>query len=230
MTDNSNPQIPSIEIPESHYLSSPAICYYHAPYNTVKSGDCHHQYILNLKNDKCDKSPAMLQNAMRTLAAILLEEIPQIVARTGATTLVTIPRSKAENTYSSNRLLFKKTVSKVVQILNKRGHQPPLEDGTSYLIRHTNTKATHYLYGQHPELAGDGPLPHPGITAETCHIDPNVAGKNILLIDDIYTPGVGIDDDAIQALRDAGAHAVTLYALGKARGFSFRNPADEVIY
>ena len=221
MTDNSNPQIPSIEIPESHYLSSPAICYYHAPYNKLQSGDCHHQYILNLKNDWRGNSPTMLQNAMRTLAAILLEEIPQIVARTGATTLVTIPRSKAENTYSSDQLLFKKTISQVVQILNKRGHQPPLEDGTSYLIRHTNTKTTHRRHGQHPELAGDGPLPHPGITAETCHIDPNVAGKKILLIDDIYTPGVGIDDDAIQALRDAGAHAVTLYALGKARGFAF---------
>lgn len=223
MTDNSNIQIPSVEIPENPYLSAPAICYYHAPYSTWRSPDFCHKYILDLKNDKRNQNKLTLQNAMRTLVAILLEEIPQIVARTGATTLVTIPRSKAENTYSPDRLLFKETVSQVVRSLNKRGHQPPLEDGTSYLIRHTNTKTTHYLHRKYPELAGDGPSPHPGITAETCHIDPKVAGKKILLIDDIYTPGVGIDDDAIQTLRDAGAHAVTLYALGKARGTSLVN-------
>ena len=40
-------------------------------------------------------------------------------------------------------------------------------------------------------------------------------GKDILLIDDIYTKTVNIDEDAIQALLDNGARSVFFYAIGK---------------
>ena len=39
--------------------------------------------------------------------------------------------------------------------------------------------------------------------------------KNILLIDDVYTKDVGIDEDAIQALFDHGAKSVIFYSVGK---------------
>lgn len=55
----------------------------------------------------------------------------------------------------------------------------------------------------------------PGITKATCHISPHVKDQDVLLIDDIYTPGVNIDEDAIQALLDAGAKSVTFYAIGR---------------
>ena len=45
-------------------------------------------------------------------------------------------------------------------------------------------------------------------------MSPRIAGKNILLVDDIYTPGVGIDEDAIQAVLDCGANSVIFYAVG----------------
>lgn len=38
---------------------------------------------------------------------------------------------------------------------------------------------------------------------------------NVLLVDDIYTPNVNIDEDAINALLNAGAHTVAFYAVGK---------------
>ena len=43
----------------------------------------------------------------------------------------------------------------------------------------------------------------------------NVIGKDILLIDDIYTKTVNIDEDAIQSLISKGANSVSFYAIGK---------------
>lgn len=41
--------------------------------------------------------------------------------------------------------------------------------------------------------------------------------KDILLIDDIYTKTINIDEDAIQALIESGAKSVTFYAVGRTR-------------
>ena len=37
-------------------------------------------------------------------------------------------------------------------------------------------------------------------------------------MDDIFTPGVGIDEDGIQAMFDAGAENVIFYAVARAGG------------
>ncbi len=68
----------------------------------------------------------------------------------------------------------------------------------------------------HSSHTNNGCSPYPGITEATCVISSNVKGQNILLVDDIYTPGVNIDEDAINALLNMGALAVTFYAVGKA--------------
>ena len=60
----------------------------------------------------------------------------------------------------------------------------------------------------------DGDLPYVGITNATCNISNDVRGKDILLIDDIYTKTVNIDEDAIQALLSKGANSVAFYAIG----------------
>lgn len=62
---------------------------------------------------------------------------------------------------------------------------------------------------------GDGDMPYVGITKATCKISNEVRGKDILLIDDIYTKGVNIDEDAIQALLDNSAKSVIFYAVAK---------------
>ena len=58
--------------------------------------------------------------------------------------------------------------------------------------------------------------PYPGITEKTCDVK-NVNRKDILLIDDLYTEGVNIDEDAIQTLLDNGATNVFFYSLGKTK-------------
>jgi phosphoribosylpyrophosphate synthetase len=70
---------------------------------------------------------------------------------------------------------------------------------------------------------GNGDLPYPGITKNTCTISENVRGKNILLIDDLYTKTVNIDEDAIQALLDKGARSVVFYAVGKTMSRDFNS-------
>ena len=64
-------------------------------------------------------------------------------------------------------------------------------------------------------FVNDGLNPYVGITNATCRISDNVIGKDILLIDDIYTMTVNIDEDAIQALLSKGANSVSFYAIGK---------------
>lgn len=46
------------------------------------------------------------------------------------------------------------------------------------------------------------------------HLENNSSGTRILLIDDIYTKTVNIDEDAIQALLNKGARQVFFYAIG----------------
>lgn len=89
---------------------------------------------------------------------------------------------------------------------------PNFKNGTIYIVRHTNTRTTHL---DRNGEGGDGNLPYPGITKDTCTISEQVNGKDILLIDDLYTKSVNIDEDAIQALMDKGANSVTFYSVGK---------------
>lgn len=125
-------------------------------------------------------------------------------------TVCVVPRAKAENNYHPNQLLFKKTVKAIIDKLDG------FIDGTDYIIRHTDTKTTHLAHSPKAEqYAGNGDMPYKGITNNTCNISNHVIGKHILLIDDIYTTGVNIDEDAIQALLDKGAESVYFYAVGK---------------
>lgn len=82
------------------------------------------------------------------------------------------------------------------------------DNGTDYMIRHTDTKTNHLRNST-------GVLPYVGITKDTCYISENVIGKNILLIDDVYTKTTNVDEDAIQALLDKGAKNVWFYSIGK---------------
>ena len=167
-------------------------------------------YLNALKNTYNNFPQHELQSAARELLIALEEDLPQIYQALGfdVVTVCVVPRAKAENAYRMNQKLFRKTVQDA--IVQRHG----FADGTSYLLRHTNTYTTH-LGERAPNYNNDGPEPYRGITAETCEISPNVRGKNILLIDDIYTPGVNIDEDAINALIEVGAHTVTFYAVGK---------------
>ena len=167
-------------------------------------------YLNVLKNDTHQNwSDTHLSNAINQLKSTLLADLPQITDIERASfTICVVPRAKADNTYRPNQLLFKTTVRNVVNQLGNNSI-----DGTDYIERHTNTRTTH-LRKPMEGLVNDGLVPYPGISTDTCSFSKNIIGQNILLIDDIYTKTVNIDEDMIQALLNYGANSVTFYAIG----------------
>jgi predicted regulator of amino acid metabolism with ACT domain len=162
----------------------------------------------HLKNQFGDTNVPTLQNARNELKKTIEEDLPKIKSLHSNTnlTVCVIPRAKAEGSYSDNQKLFKRVISSVVDKLSG------LANGTNYIIRQTNTKTTHMNKSGY---GGDGDMPYVGITKATCRISNEVRGKDILLIDDIYTKDVNIDEDAIQALLYSGAKSVIFYAVAK---------------
>lgn len=201
------------QINANNYLSRHTRAFFHVPYTRMGNAG-NPDYINDLKNTFNNFPAIKLRSAIQELHNALLEDLPQISQSLGGNPIVVcvVPRAKAENVYHRNQRLFRSTVQDVIRLV------PGFVDGTSYLRRHTNTKTTH-LRNPIPNYINDGPEPYPGITEQTCDISTDVAGKNILLIDDIYTHGVNIDEDAINALLDAGAKMVTFYAVGKVQRY-----------
>lgn len=193
-----------------NFLKNNANAFYHSDYNSGGSWEIQgtiENMIWTLKND-VDAFPDRLPKAQQKLSAIINEDIQQILKQLKKVklTICVVPRSKAESYYRKDQLLFRETISNVVDQL------PDFENGTKYIIRHKNTRTTHL---DRNGEGGDGNLPYPEITKETCTISPQVKGKDILLIDDLYTKSVNIDEDAIQALLDNGANSVIFYSIGK---------------
>jgi hypothetical protein len=194
-------------ITPNEYLNKNIQAYYRHDYTTFGT-EGNPDFINHLKNTFDSTSLSVLQAAVNELIKVLYEDLPEIKNLHGNTnlTVCVIPRAKAETSYSDNQKLFKRVISSVV---NKIGG---LANGTNYIIRLTNTRTTHM---NRSGYGGDGDMPYVGITKATCHISNEVRGKDILLIDDIYTKGVNIDEDAIQALLDNGANSVTFYSVAK---------------
>lgn len=192
------------------FLKQDTNAFYHADYNGGGSWQISNSIenlIWTLKND-VDPFPDRIQNVAIQFSKILHQDFPEILQITKKNNLIVcvIPRSKAESHYRKDQLLFREIISLVVDKL------PNFDNGTKYIIRHINTKTTHL---DRNGEGGDGNLPYPGITKDTCTISEKVKGKDILLIDDLYTKSVNIDEDAIQALLDKGANSVTFYSIGK---------------
>jgi hypothetical protein len=192
------------------YLSQNILAFYHSDYQggggQWQIAGTIENIICTLKNDITPYSQSVLQNASNQLSVILREDLPQILRFTGKTNFLVcvIPRAKVN--YQLDQLYFRTTIRNVVNGLNG------FINSVDYIIRHTDTQTTHrakWGYG------GTGSLPYPGITAATCNISAQVIGKDILLIDDLYTKTVNIDEDAIQALLNKGANSVVFYAVGR---------------
>lgn len=202
---------PHIILP-NHFLKRKTQAYYHIDYVGYLQ-PFNPDFINVLKNQDGSTNSEKLYHAQAELKDILLNDIAQIYSTVGMSplTICVIPRAKAETEYQPQQLLFRATIKEAVEQLKQRFHYS-LEDGTNYIIRHTNTRTTHLQ-----DHDTDGEKPYPRITCETCTISKNVYGKSILLIDDIYTSNVNIDEDAIQALYDNGARKVLFYTIAKTK-------------
>ena len=166
--------------------------------------------ICTFKNDITPYRETTLNNAMDSLGEILDSELPEILRESQYSSLrvCVIPRAKHEEHYRPNQRLFRQTVQMAVKRIDG------LEDGTMDIIRHTDTATTHLARRGNGAL---GSKPYVGITLDTCSISDDVEGKDILLIDDLYTKTVNIDEDCIQALYEKGARSVMFYAVGRTR-------------
>jgi hypothetical protein len=192
------------------FISKSIKAYYHTDYHgggMWSTQGSIENMIWTLKND-VSPFPQRLSFVKKQFRQVLLTDLPQILQTIGRSnlTICVIPRSKRESYYSADQLFFRQIVSRVIGRLNG------FFNGTRYIIRHTDTRTTHL---DRNGEGGAGNLPYPGITAATCTISDEVRGKDILLIDDLYTKSVNIDEDAIQALLDKGANSVIFYAVGR---------------
>jgi hypothetical protein len=185
----------------NEYLSYNIQAFYHTNYTGYGNPD-NPTYLNDLKNTFNNYSTNKLNSALNQLRNVLEEDLVNFNRNL---TICIVPRSKAENSYKHNQLLFKKVIQEIISELN-------FQNGSDYIVRHTDTRTTHL---NRSGYGGDGDLPYPGITQKTCHISNKVHSKNILLIDDIYTNNVNIDEDVIQALYNKGAKSVQFYSIGK---------------
>lgn len=198
-------------IERNRYLNQEVDAFYHANFYGSRNLQDNPNYLYKLKNDAHHNwTDQQLNYAANQLQNVLLVDFPAIqqALNINPLTVCVVPRAKADNTYNANQLRFKATVQSVANQL------PGFIDGTNCITRHTNTRTTH-LRRPIENWENDGRTPYPGITAATCNISDNVQNCNILLVDDIYTASVNIDEDAIQTLLDSGASSVAFYAVGR---------------
>jgi hypothetical protein len=207
----------SFTIASNEFLNKNIKGFYHTDYvGYRKPGNP--DFINVLKNTFNSSSASVLNQAVAELKNILVEDWDSLVWDISYPLAISVvPRAKVN--YSPKQLLFKTTISAVIREMNikwwgNESSENSFIDGTNYILRHANTRTTHLPLNT-PNYNNDGNSPYPGITKATCKISNEVRGKNIILIDDIYTKSINIDEDAIQALLDNGAKSVIFYAVAK---------------
>lgn len=202
-------------IEKNDFLKQDIQGYFHTIYHSMYYNNTDTLHINKLKNDTLSFSIEELRDAGAKLLQNLNDDIPIILNEHNQNfTICIIPRAKIESIYQKTQLLFKEVINTFVRNFNQTQKIFSLENGTNYIIRIKNTKTTHLrnIIGSY-ENTGD--KPYVGISKDTCSFSPFIKGKNILLIDDLYTKSINIDEDMIQALLDNGAKSVIFYSIGK---------------
>ncbi len=227
----SNVKINTEVINPNHYLRRETILVHNREYIGMYSRDPEHPMFINhIKNDELTfddqlraKAEVELECHLRaTFEAMekgLLSSIftdPQALCEKKPLVCM-IPRAKKLEYYYPEQLGFAKILKKVLEAI------PFFESGIDMIERIANTKTSHarkFSPTFTKPFTDDDPCvsvgsTRPGFTKQSCRISPKVRGRAIILVDDIYTPTVNIDEDAIQALYDQGASAVLLYTVAK---------------
>ena len=157
-----------------------------------------------------------LIEARKKVVEILMHDLPSIIEERSMSNcmFICVPRAKNLKAYSDSQLMFKESIRSVAKDICG------VSDGIDCIKRFKDTCTTHLLKATEEGRISDnvGDKPYPGITVNTCKIDKDrIESKNIILIDDIYTKSINIDEDCIQALFDNGANEVVFYSIGYTR-------------
>lgn len=176
-------------------------------------------FLVVFKNTYKNVSEEELYNAAYELFPFY-HQILELLDKENLNTICVVPRSKARSSYQISQLFFLEAIRKIITVIQSKHNEMFCEvscfDGSDYIIRHTDTRTTHL---NKSNCGGDGDLPYPGITTDTCSLSDEIRGKRILLIDDIYTKTVNVDEDCIQALLDKGAEKVTLFTIARTKSY-----------
>lgn len=198
-------------IERNNFLKSNTIGYYHQIYTGFRQPG-NPDFLNTLKNTFDSEPHKNLIEARDKVIEILKDDLPQIIKEQSMSNcmLVCVPRAKSIKSFSNSQLMFKEAIKIAANNI------PGAIDGTDCIIRVVNTRTTHL--GNASGIPNDGDKPYPGITVATCEINKTrIMNQNIILIDDIYTRNVNIDEDCIQALLDNGANKVIFYSIGYTR-------------
>lgn len=214
-------QVTQFTISKNNYLKHNIQAFYHQPYigyNIEGNPD----FLNHLKNTFDSYYDAYYKKYMDEVEEIIKNDfsyiITEILQKKGwdSCICVCVPRAKSFETYSSKQLLFSKSISNAINQMQVSSKAFIIEDGIDVICRHTNTKTTHLSKSS---LENNGELPYPGITKNTCNINiEKIKNKNVILIDDIYTKSINIDEDCLQALIDCGVKDIVFYAVAKTGG------------
>lgn len=170
-------------------------------------------YLNTIKNQFGNTTNEKLEEAYVIVKSIFSKDLKLLQSEIYDDSFIVmcVPRSKAS--FKFNQLYFQQAISDAVEELR----DTRILNGTKCIQRVKDTKTTH-IKANLDYFTNNGKEPYPGITKDTCEFNCNhVAGKTILLVDDIYTRGVNIDEDCIQLLYDNGASNVVLYVIAKTK-------------
>jgi len=209
------------KIEANTFLKKDVQGYYHTLYKKMSDPCTETLHINYLKDDNVCFSTERLEESRKKLYENLSDDLPEILKEQNMSLYIcVVPRAKPEEYYKPSQLLFKKTIRTFVENTwgNDRLNYVKGYDGIDYIKRTSGTRTTH-RYNPHFEYNSSEeelslPLPYVGISKDTCTFSPEIKDKNILLIDDLYTYSVNIDEDMIQTLYDNGAAFVCFYSIG----------------
>lgn len=222
----SNIVIRTAIIEPNDYLRKETSLVYNREYIGMYSHDPDHPMFINhIKNDTLTfdaqlraEAEAELERYFQTTFENIEKELFSPITGSGALCgekplVCLVPRAKKLEYYYPEQLGFSRVLNRVLKKL------PFFESGIDVIERTSNTETSHARKFSptftKPILDEPCISRRPGFTKMSCRISSKVRGRAIILVDDIYTPGVNIDEDAIQALYDNGASIVTLYAVAK---------------
>lgn len=188
-------------IKDNDYINCNVRAFYHTYYMPYGIGRSPTQYINVLKNYPDQYPGEELIKAAIELKEVLSKDLPIIKNKIGAPslTIVLVPRSKPIQDEWFQWLRM--TVSEWADAHKEDGYI----NGCMYIIRQKSSPMTH--------MKETGI--YPGITKDTCTLSPEIGGKDILLIDDIYTPNVNVDEDALQVVLDNKPRSISFYSIAK---------------
>ncbi|MBR2908902.1 MAG: phosphoribosyltransferase [Clostridia bacterium] len=160
-------------------------------------------FLNHLKNMYFYESREVLLKSKKEVVDRLLTDLPEIIKKEELKNVLVlcVPRSKAD--MHENQLYFYKSVEEACKELG-------IQCGVELIKRVKHTATTHLSKFKNENL----PMPYPGITKDTCIINTEVIkGRDVILIDDIYTKYCNIDEDCLQAVLDCEVRNLIFYAI-----------------